>query len=44
MITCLFSSLCMHTVNLQRSKDTTRRLAENGAQMCLIGLKEMHKY
>lgn len=43
-ITCLFSSLCMHTISLQRSKDTTRRLAENRAQMCLIGLKEMQKY
>lgn len=34
----------MHTISLQRSKDTTRRLAENRAQMCLIGLKEMQKY
>lgn len=34
----------MHAISLQRSKDTTRRLAENRAQMCLIGLKEMQKY
>lgn len=34
----------MHAISLQRSRDTTRRLAENRAQMCLIGLKEMQKY
>ncbi|KAF1816898.1 hypothetical protein P152DRAFT_3545 [Eremomyces bilateralis CBS 781.70] len=40
----LFASLCIHTISLQRSKDTTRRLAEHRAQMCLLGLKEIQKY
>ncbi|KEZ44903.1 hypothetical protein SAPIO_CDS2248 [Scedosporium apiospermum] len=43
-ITSLFSSLCIHTISLQRSKNTARRLAEHRAQMSLLGLKEIQKY
>ncbi|KAH8810925.1 putative cutinase transcription factor 1 alpha [Xylogone sp. PMI_703] len=44
LITSLFSSLCIHTIELQRSDRIARRLAEQRAQVCLIGLKEIQKY
>ncbi len=43
-ITSLFSSLCIHTINLQRSAGIARKLAEHRAQICLLGLKEIQKY
>ena len=41
--TSLFNSLCIHTICLRRSKDTTRKLAEYRAQLCLLGLRELQK-
>ncbi|OBT82782.1 hypothetical protein VE02_09277 [Pseudogymnoascus sp. 03VT05] len=44
LITSLFSSLCIHTIQLQRLEGIPRKLAEHRAQICLLGLKEIQKY
>jgi hypothetical protein len=41
--TSLFNSLCLHTICLRRSQNTTRKLAEYRAQLCLLGLRELQK-
>lgn len=43
MITSLFNSLCIHTIQLRRSENTARKLAEYRAQLCLLGLRELQK-
>lgn len=43
MLTCLFNSLCIHTICLRRSNDIGRQVVEKRAQICLLGLQEMKK-
>ena len=43
-ITSLFAALCIHAISIRRCVDVTRRIAENRAQMCLLGLQEIQKY
>lgn len=43
-ITSIFAALCIHTADLQRSQGVAKRLAENRARLCLLGLKEIQKY
>ncbi|KAM5357769.1 hypothetical protein ACJZ2D_015936 [Fusarium nematophilum] len=41
---CLFSALCIHTISIKKGNGVLRPIAENRAQMCLLGLKEVQKY
>ena len=43
VITNLFNTLCIHTVHLQRSDGTTKKVAEHRAKLCLLGLQELQK-
>ncbi|PTD02515.1 Cutinase transcription factor 1 alpha [Fusarium culmorum] len=44
-VTSLFAALCIHTISIkQKEQDVSRRIAENRAQMCLLGLQEIQKY
>lgn len=43
LITSLFAALCIHAINLKTADGVSRRLAENRAQICLLGLKEVQK-
>lgn len=43
-ITSLFAALCIHTISIKRNEHVSRRLAENRAQICLLGLQEIQKY
>lgn len=43
VITNLFNTLCIHTLNLQRSEGTARAIAEHRAKICLMGLQEIQK-
>ena len=43
VITNLFNTLCIHTVQLRRSEGTTRAVAEHRAKLCLLGLQELRK-
>ncbi|KAF5581812.1 n-terminal binuclear Zn cluster-containing protein [Fusarium pseudocircinatum] len=44
-VTSLFAALCIHTISIkQKEHDVSRRIAENRAQMCLLGLQEIQKY
>ncbi|RGP68538.1 n-terminal binuclear zn cluster-containing dna binding domain-containing [Fusarium sporotrichioides] len=41
-VTSLFAALCIHTISIkQKEHDVSRRIAENRAQMCLLGLQEI---
>lgn len=44
LITSLFAALCVHAINLKTADGIGRRLAENRAQICLLGLKEVQKF
>lgn len=44
LITSLFAALCIHAINLKTADGVGRRLAENRAQICLLGLKEVQKF
>jgi hypothetical protein len=44
LITSLFAALCIHAINLKTADRIGRRLAENRAQICLFGLKEVQKF
>ncbi|RMZ88445.1 hypothetical protein DV736_g4322, partial [Chaetothyriales sp. CBS 134916] len=44
VITSLFAALCIHAISIRRATGTSRRIAENRAQMCLLALKEIQKY
>lgn len=44
LITSLFAALCIHAINLKTADGIGRRLAENRAQICLLGLKEVQKF
>ena len=43
VITNLFNTLCIHTVQLRKSEGTTRTVAEHRAKLCLLGLQELQK-
>ncbi|KAL2061083.1 hypothetical protein VTL71DRAFT_9135 [Oculimacula yallundae] len=43
-VTSLFAALCIHTIRIKPKQDVSRRIAENRAQMCLLGLQEIQKY
>lgn len=43
LITNTFSALCIHTIQFGRTSGTARKLAENRAQICLLGLQELQK-
>ncbi|CVL13690.1 uncharacterized protein FPRN_12065 [Fusarium proliferatum] len=44
-VTSLFAALCIHTISIkQKEEGVSRRIAENRAQMCLLGLQEIQKY
>ncbi|WYZ41420.1 hypothetical protein EsH8_V_000315 [Colletotrichum jinshuiense] len=43
VITNLFNTLCIHTVNLRTSKGTGRAVIEQRAKLCLLGLQELQK-
>jgi hypothetical protein len=43
LITSLFSALCIHTTHLRQSNGFNRKLAEQRAQVCILGLKELQK-
>ena len=43
VITNLFNTLCIHTVQLRQSEGTTRAVAELRAKLCLHGLQELQK-
>ncbi|KAF3769277.1 hypothetical protein M406DRAFT_287398 [Cryphonectria parasitica EP155] len=43
LITSLFAALCIHSISLKTANGVGRRLAENRAQICLLGLKEVQK-
>ncbi len=43
VITNLFNTLCMHTIQLRRSEGPTRTVAESRAKLCLHGLQELQK-
>lgn len=41
-ITCIFSTLCVHVLQMRHSaRATARQLAEYRARICLVGLKEL---
>lgn len=44
LITSLFAALCIHAIHLKTAEGVDRRLAEHRAQICLLGLKEVHKF
>ncbi|CAG9945864.1 unnamed protein product [Clonostachys rosea f. rosea IK726] len=44
LITSLFAALCIHVVSIRRGTGVARRIAENRAQACLLGLQEIQKY
>ncbi|RSM15527.1 hypothetical protein CDV31_004963 [Fusarium ambrosium] len=44
LVTSLFAALCIHTISIKREVGVSQRIAENRAQMCLLGLKEIQKY
>ncbi|KAF4545053.1 hypothetical protein BFW01_g2570 [Lasiodiplodia theobromae] len=44
LITSLFAALCINVIEIRTADDVAKRLAENRAQMCLLGLKEVQKY
>lgn len=43
-ITGLFAALCIHVINIRTTDGVNKRLAENRAQICLMGLHEIQKY
>ncbi|KZL74672.1 cutinase transcription factor 1 alpha [Colletotrichum tofieldiae] len=43
VITNLFNTLCIHTVNLRASKGAGRSIIEHRAKICLLGLQELQK-
>lgn len=43
-ITSLFSALCIHVITIRSTQGVYKKLAENRAQVCLLGLKEIQKY
>lgn len=43
VITNLFNTLCMHTVQLRRTEGPTRTVAVSRARLCLSGLQELQK-
>lgn len=43
-ITALFAALCIHVIEIRTTDGVSKRLAENRAQMCLLGLKEIQNY
>lgn len=43
-ITGLFAALCIHVINIRTTDGVNKRLAENRAQICLLGLHEIQKY
>ncbi|EQB51989.1 hypothetical protein CGLO_08415 [Colletotrichum gloeosporioides Cg-14] len=43
VITNLFNTLCIHTVNLRTSRGTGRAILEHRAKLCLLGLQELQK-
>ncbi|KAK6217293.1 cutinase transcription factor 1 alpha [Colletotrichum tabaci] len=43
VITNLFNTLCIHTVNLRTSKGAERAIIEHRAKLCLLGLQELQK-
>ncbi|CRG90691.1 Cutinase transcription factor 1 beta [Talaromyces islandicus] len=44
LITGLFAALCIHVINIRTTDGVNKRLAENRAQICLLGLHEIQKY
>ncbi|QKX59301.1 uncharacterized protein TRUGW13939_06433 [Talaromyces rugulosus] len=44
LITGLFAALCIHVINIRTTDGVNKRLAENRAQICLLGLNEIQKY
>ncbi|RSL74788.1 hypothetical protein CEP53_000037 [Fusarium sp. AF-6] len=44
LVISLFAALCIHTISIKREVGVPQRIAENRAQMCLLGLKEIQKY
>ncbi|RAH68112.1 fungal specific transcription factor domain-containing protein, partial [Aspergillus aculeatinus CBS 121060] len=43
LITHVFSTLCIHTLQFRRETGTGRQLAEHRARLCLLGLQELQK-
>lgn len=43
VITNLFNTLCMHTIDLRRAKGSTKTIAEHRAKVCLLGLQELQQ-
>ncbi|KAK3718811.1 hypothetical protein LTR37_004727 [Vermiconidia calcicola] len=43
VITNLFNTLCIHTIQLRRSEGSTRKVSELRAKLCLHGLQELQK-
>lgn len=43
VITNLFNTLCMHTIELRRASGTAKTIAEHRAKVCLMGLQELQK-
>lgn len=43
VITNLFNTLCMHTVQLRRTEGPTKTVAVSRARLCLSGLQELQK-
>lgn len=40
----MFAALCIHVISIRRGKGVSRRIAENRAQACLLGIQEIQKY
>ncbi|CEJ89926.1 hypothetical protein VHEMI05740 [[Torrubiella] hemipterigena] len=43
VITNLFNTLCMHTIELRRGLGTAKAIAEHRAKVCLMGLQELQQ-
>lgn len=43
VITNLFNTLCMHTIDLRRAKGNAKTIAEHRAKVCLLGLQELQQ-
>lgn len=43
VITTLFNTLCMHTIELRRGLGTAKAIAEHRAKVCLMGLQELQQ-
>lgn len=40
----MFAALCIHVIEIRTTDGVSKRLAENRAQICLLGLKEIQNY